>query len=249
VFSFYKGHISYNQKDGYREPTQPNRMTLGMITRVRDALGDVPIWSEYPVDDVSSQYHDGNIAYYYLTLHSLFAQSHDIRQSAPVESSPYLNVYRFALPQIKQFGFPVGIEGDRNPSRLRMLFFNGEALFDCTWRLFGDRLRQWMGRGIEVQRQYADCFGSRDVAMLTPTLRDGVYANRFAGDGRTAWTVYNARFRTVRGEVLAIEHIDGATYVDAWHGRPLHPRIENGRALIEMEIGPQACGCVVRQVQ
>ena len=249
VFSYYRGHISYNQQDGYRLPTWPNRMTYDLIARVRKTLPpDEPTWSEYPLDDVSSQYHDGNIAYYYLTLHELFSPSHDIRQRAPTVSLPRLNVYRFALPHIKQFDFPVGIEGDRNPSRLRMLFFNGEALYDCTWRLFGDRLRQWIGRGIEVERQYADCFASRDVAMLVPTLRDGVYANRFAGDGRTAWTIYNGRFRTIRGAVLAINHIDGATYIDAWHSRELNPRIEDGKAIIELGIGPQACSCAVQQL-
>jgi len=249
VFSFKQGHASYNLTDaGVRVPTWPNRATSQMIRAVKDALPDpVPTWSEYPLDDVSSQYHDGNIAYYYLTLHGHFAESHDIRQSAPQLAEPHLNVYRFALPHIKQFCFPVGIEGDRNPSRLRMIFFNGEALYDSTWRLFGDRLRRWIGRGIEVQRQYADCFASEDVAMLTPTLRHGVYANRFTGEQRTAWTIYNGRFRTVRGPVLAVPHIEGATYHDAWRDRPLHPRIEDGRAIIELQLGPQACGCVIQR--
>jgi len=247
VFSFKDGHRSYNLRDGYRAPTWPNRATHNMIKQARQTLpSDVPMWSEYPLDDVASQYHDGNIAYYYLTLHGHFTASHDVRERARRVAEPYLNVYRFALPHLKQFCFPVGIEGDRNPSRLRMIFFNGEALYDSTFRLYADRLRRWIGRGVEVQREYADCFSSRDVTMLTPTRRHGVYANRFDGDGRTAWTLYNGRFRTIRGELLAIAHVEGATYHDAWRDEPLDPRIEHGKAYIELTLDPQACGAVVQ---
>jgi hypothetical protein len=53
---------------------------------------------------------------------------------------------------------------------------------------------------------------------------------------------------TVRGDVLAIPHVDGATYYDVWNGTQLQPRIENGKAMIEMKMDPQAIGAVSQTI-
>jgi len=73
-----------------------------------------------------------------------------------------------------------------------------------------------------------------------------VFANRFPGDGRVLWTLYNARYQTVRGEVLAVPHRDGAVYEDAWQGRRLTPRVADGMAYLETELAPQGLGCLVQ---
>lgn len=251
VYGFFRGHVSYKRDRGFPEPAfQPNQATYDLAKRVRESLPPgVAIWSEYPLDDVSSQYHDGNIAYYYLTLHELFAESHNLTERVALFDAPKRDTYRFALPHIKQICFPVGIEGDYNQSRLKTIFFNGEALMDCTWRLFNDRVRAWLSKGIQIEREYADCFTTREPAMLVPTEKQHVYANRFPARGRTLWTLYNGNYTTVRGVVLSVEHLKGARYRDAWNGRDLKPKIAAGRALIELELAPQQLGCIVQSME
>ena len=50
----------------------------------------------------------------------------------------------------------------------------------------------------------------------------------------------------MRGPVLAIEHQDGATYYDAWNDKVLTPEIIDGKAIINMKLGPQGLGCVAQ---
>ena len=83
---------------------------------------------------------------------------------------------------------------------------------------------------------------------LVPTERAGIYANKFPGKNRTLWTLYNERMTTVRGTVLAIPHIEGAIYEDIWNGVALQPRIENGMALIDLRLDPQAIGAITQTV-
>ena len=75
----------------------------------------------------------------------------------------------------------------------------------------------------------------------------GVYCNAFPGGKETVWTLWNGRYRTVRGRVLTLGHEEGATYRDAWNDRALTPRIDGGRAVIELEIGPRDIGVVVQR--
>ena len=80
--------------------------------------------------------------------------------------------------------------------------------------------------------------------MLVPTERGSVYANRFSGKARTLWTLYNARPYTVRGEVLAVPHHEGATYRDEWNDKDLKPEIHDDQAILSLELGPQSIGCI-----
>ena len=80
------------------------------------------------------------------------------------------------------------------------------------------------------------------------TERSGVVANRFPGDGRTVWTLYNTRcYMTVRGTVLAVEHRESAAYRDLWNERVLTPEIRNGQAFLTLALDPQGLGCVVQE--
>jgi len=80
-----------------------------------------------------------------------------------------------------------------------------------------------------------------------PTLEPTVYANRFRAGRKTVWTLMNGRHRTFRGELLRLPATPGLAYWDAFAGRRLSPRIADGRAVISLELGPRAVGCVVAQ--
>lgn len=80
-----------------------------------------------------------------------------------------------------------------------------------------------------------------------PTERVGVYANAFPGERRTVWTLYNARFTTVHGPVIAVPRVKGATYRDAWNDRVLTPKIAGGKAILSLTLHPQEVGCLLQE--
>ena len=98
-----------------------------------------------------------------------------------------------------------------------------------------------------ILRQHRDAFTSLTPEPLVPTQVAGVFANRFPAAGKTVYTLYNSRHRTVRGPVLRLPHRDGVTYHDAWQGRPADVRRDGNDDLISTELGPHGVGCLVRQ--
>ena len=248
VFPYRKGHNCYATDHGHSVPTWCNRSSATLLQQIRQKLpGDTALWCENPAADYVSRYLDGNINYYYLDLHEHFVESYDMSEKAPMYSEPFVSLYRYIFPQIKQFAFPVGNERNVNHAKnLKFIVFNGEALYDTTWFLFQDTDMQTMQKYILIARRYNDCFKSNDAQMLVKTERGDVYANKFAGSSKELWMLYNSRNQTVRGEVLKVPHNPAYSYFDLWNKKPLNPRIADGMAYISIEIGPQGLGCVVQ---
>ncbi|MFN4179621.1 MAG: hypothetical protein ACK4I8_04870 [Armatimonadota bacterium] len=80
-----------------------------------------------------------------------------------------------------------------------------------------------------------------------PTLADGVFANRFSSARKTVWTLYNANWKSVEGEVLAVPHKEGARYFDLWNKRELKSRIVGKFAYLPLTIEPHSVSCVVQE--
>ena len=135
---------------------------------------------------------------------------------------------------------------DGDWGELKFLFFNGQGLHDTTYRLYTDKCRAMLIKSIRLMRQYKDCFTSTNPVPLVNTEKVGVYANRWPGDNRTLWTIYNSRFTTVRDKVITVAHRSGDRYLDAWNGKELTPVIRNGKAVIRVRLDPQGLGCVVQ---
>ena len=247
VFGYTRGYACYSQDHGHEVPLNVNRACNELIQSLRHELPEgVAIWSEFLLPDVNSQFTSGNITYYFLTLHEYMVKSYDQPGRASLFTPLAQSVHRFAFPHVKQFGFPVGFEGGPSSHDLRFLFFNGEGLYDVGWLLYDSRdlarVRNWLA----IQTEHADCFASTQPVPLVPTEAGQVYANEFPTEGKTAWTIFNARFATYRGPVLSVEHRDGDTYLDAWNHTQLTPPIVDGQAVISLSLEPQGLGCVVR---
>ena len=247
VFGYTRGYACYSKEHGHEVPLNVNQACHELVRRLRHELPEgVAIWSEFLLPDVNSQFTSGNITYYFLTLHEYMVKSYDQPGRAPLFTPLAQSVHRFAFPHVKQFGFPVGFEGGPSSHDLRFLFFNGEGLYDVGWLLYDSRdlarVRNWLA----IQTEYADCFASMQPVPLVPTEAGQVYANAFPTEGRTAWTIFNARFATYRGPVLTVDHRDGDTYFDAWNHTQLTPKIVGGKAVISLSLEPQGLGCVVR---
>ncbi|NQT16735.1 MAG: hypothetical protein HQ582_28520 [Planctomycetes bacterium] len=216
-----------------------------MIRQLRESLpDDVAIWSEYPLPDAAQSYIDGNIHYYCLDWHEHFGKTYDRLDAAQPFADTPRNVYRYVFPRLKQFVFLCGISPWSGDSKFP--FFNGEALYDCSWSLYAGRNLDRVKKSLAIQRKYEDCFASSHPIPEIVTQQRELHANCFPGHNRVAWTLFNARYTTVRGPVLAVEHRPGATYHDVWNDAPLEPEIVDGQAVLTLTLQPQQLGCVVQ---
>lgn len=245
VFPFSRSSACYSTDHGHEVPSHVNRGTYAMIRQLRERLPeDVVLWSEYPLPDMSLPYIDGNIHYYCLDWHEHFGKLYNqLEDARPFAATP-ANVYRYVFPNLKQLVFPCGVSPYSGDTKIP--FFNGEALYDCSWCLYASPHLDRIKKSLAIQREYADCFASPHPVPEVETLQQQVHANRFPGENRTAWTLFNARYTTVRGPVLSVEHHEGATYYDIWNDVSLEPDIIDGMAILSQTLDPQQLGCVVQ---
>ena len=248
VFPFSRGSACYAPDHGHQVPSHVDQGTYALIRQLRERLPeDVAIWSEYPLPDAAQQYIDGNIHYYCLDWHEHFGKTYDQTDEAQPFAATPQNVYRYIFPRLKQFVFLCGISPWSGDSKFP--FFNGEALYDCSWSLYAGQNLDRIKKSLKIQREYADCFSTLRPIPEVATLQREVHANYFPGHERVAWTLFNARYTTVRGPILAVKHRPGATYRDVWNGVPLEPKIVDGQAVLELRLYPQQLGCVVQNWQ
>jgi hypothetical protein len=73
-------------------------------------------------------------------------------------------------------------------------------------------------------KENEDVYQSRDCTPLAPTLTRYVYANRFAGGGKTIHHLYNATGHTVDGPVLAVSLKPGQHLFDLLNLRECAPQ-------------------------
>ena len=211
-----------------------------MTKRVRLAVGrECVVYTEETPCDVNSQFQDGSFTY--------CVNTGQMGLKAYVRVP--LKLFRFAFPDFKTFEI---IVCDRptgsNVEAVKQVFFNGEGLWiqgePESWftKETLEAIRKCMG----LLREHRDAITSDDVEPFVPTLVGGVFANRFGSGRKVVWTLYNANPLTVRRPVLEVEHIKGARYLDLWNGREIRPRVEGGRAIISLTIGPHDVGMVAR---
>jgi hypothetical protein len=250
VFGLWHTNVCYSKKHGHKVPSWYAEGTHELIKRIRDVLPQhVALWTEFPLADLNAQFVDGNIEYYHLSLNETFAKSYDtLDEQALQYSSPSITAYRFLFPDVKQFDLAAGVEGAVNSiNMLKFTFFNGDAIYDNGWFVYKERTRkELMIKSTAIKKKFRDCFYSSNISPLVETERAYVYANKFAGEDKTVWTIYNGRYNTVKGPVLAIEHKEGCKYYDAWNDKMITPAIVNGRAIITQKLDPQAVGCIVQ---
>jgi len=228
----------WSREHGHPVPAAPIAGERGTLGAIRAATPpEVATLTEETPNDVSSQYQDGALGY------SVW--------SADAELAPHrVDLFRFAFPSFKVFQlvtYEPYLEGGWH--LLKYPFFNGEGywLAGGTTETYCEDGHQFLKRAFAILHEHADAFTSDDVEPLVPTLEPTVYANRFRAGRKTVWTLMNGRHRTFRGELLRLPATPGLAYWDAFAGRRLSPRIADGRAVISLELGPRAVGCVVAQ--
>jgi len=207
------------------------RMVRGRIESVKQG---VALYTEETPVDVTSQYQDGSFTY-----------AMNTSQRTPTRVP--LNVVRFAIPSFKTIEIlycdkPTGSWA----TGVGWVFFNGEAIWlegpATEW--FEPETRACIRRCYRILHKHRDAFTALEPVPLVPTELGGVFANAFPAQGKTVYTLYNARHRTVRGPVLRLQHAEGAAYYDEWHERPAEVRLDGADAVVSLELGPHGVGCL-----
>lgn len=234
--------ICYARDHGHNGYEIPYAGEVEMLKGIRAAVGpDVALYTEYPSAEVSRQILDGSFTYQALW-------SVDQEPLAP----HFVDLPRFAFPEFKQFHIIYYVTPRAgNWWLLKYPFFNGESydIGEPNLPGYDEPSLAFQRRAVEVLCAHRDAFSSHQVEPLVQTEVAGVFANSFATAKEKVWTVYNANGRSVRAPFLRIRHIPGATYEDAWAGKPLRPEIKGGYASIAVGLGPKAVGCVVQKLQ
>lgn len=204
---------------------------------------DRVVYTEHTSVDVQAVNQDGGLNYSMCNYEGNY-HGFPLGEHLPVP----VRLGRFIFPDFKVFQFGICSFPNTCEETYKLIFFNGDAFFlwgdSSNW--FAETLKP-IQRSIKVLKEHEDAFSGDDCQPLVPTLVKGVFANRFSGKKETAWTVYNANFRSVSGEIIAVPHIKGAKYFDAWNGVELKPRISEKTAYIKLTIGPHDVGCIVRK--
>ncbi|MFA0746754.1 DUF6259 domain-containing protein, partial [Fervidibacter sp.] len=213
----------------------------GQLTRkVRQALPpECVVYTENFPPDIHTVLQDGSfdyaINYFQTTAHRWMP--------VPVRLGRFV-FPDFEVLQIIVCDLPVGT----NEEAVRQVFFNGDGFWlqgepDFWWQ---PEALSVLRKCIAILREHANAFASDRCEPLVPTLVGGVFANKFEGKGKTVWTLYNANWRSVSDETLAVPHVSGARYIDAWNGVELKPRIIGKTAYLRLTLEPHGVGCVVQ---
>jgi len=214
---------------GERDTTRLIRQSINQVK------SGVAIYTEETPVDVVTQLQDGSFTY---------AMSTSQRTTTRVP----LNLTRFAIPSFKTIEIlycdkPTGSWA----TGVKWVFFNGEAIWlegpAAEW--FEPETRAAIRRCYRLLHEHRDAFTTDRPTPLVPTLLGGVYANAFPTRHKTVYTLYTSRHRTVRGGLISLPWDEGASYEDAWNGRPATVTRQGDRAVITLELGPRDVGCLV----
>lgn len=231
------GHFCYSPHHGHPTPEPPLRGQRDLLRRIRASLPpDVAVYTEECPTDVNSQYQDGAFTYAISSVSDDWSPTH-------------LNLYRFAFPAFKTIEIitcdrPLGSDYQS----VKRIFFNGEGIWieGIAEDWFTPETRAFIAKMHQVFRAHLKAFTTLNPMPLVPTRVGDIYANEFPATHETVWTLYNARYSTVRGELFAVKHQEGAKYVDVWNEQSLNPRIFDGYAYLSLELGPKDVGCVAQ---
>ncbi len=239
-----------SDKHGHPVPSycvRTERDTTRVIReRVEAVKKGVAIYTEETPVDVTTHFQDGSFTY-------------AMNAARRTQTLVPLNIARFAFPDFKTIEILICDKPTGSwATGVRWVFFNGEAIWlegpAAEW--FEPETRAEIRRCYRILRKHRDAFTSLEPVPLVPTEMGGVWANEFPAapskaknqppvDSKTLYTLYNARHRTVRGEVLRLPHREGATYYDEWHQRPATVRRAGAHVYLATELGPHGAGCLV----
>lgn len=244
-FSLRVENRCYGKGHGHEVPSNLLKTDRNFITRLKDVMPhDVVLYGEYAAVDVNARYIDCNISYSIIdTVVEMIETAWSGCDGDDTFSRVLTDMYRFAFPKIVQLNLPMAM---RNLSwhPQKFTFFNGEAIYDSLWDLEESAGHEFICKAFGLKKKYSDCFSSDYPETMVETMSPAICANRFPGNGREVYTIYNRAYNTFRGKALRVKHTDGATYYDAWNDKELDVSVKGGYAEISLEVHAQSIGCI-----
>ncbi len=133
---------------------------------------------------------------------------------------------------------------------LQYAFFNGVGYesWENIWGIWNQitpRDAEALRRVAKIERAFADLLVSTGWEPHTPTLRYGVYASKFPGEGQTLWTVVNRNDYDLGGRQITVPYATGTHFYDLWHGEELKPEVTGSAAALSFEIEGHGFGAVL----
>ena len=242
IGQFNKFKACYSAEHGHPVPLYPSVAEAGMLTSVRKAIPEsVVLLSEETPTDTATRYYDGSLTYSVNTAH-------------PNLQPCRIDLMRFLVPSFKQIQLvQYNAYNEVNGwDLLKFPFFNGQGYwFHCG--IGGDdqynrESLEYLTKVFTVMHEYIDCFSSEKCEALLPSLHPAVFINRFDGDGRSAYTVSNRWYKTIRTPVMEVPHRNGTRYIDAFTGREIQwEETSAGTALVSVPVGPHDVACVIAE--
>jgi hypothetical protein len=208
-----------------------------MLSRIRQALDrEAPmtaVYIEYTPCDAQMDLVDAAFDY----SMTLGAQDRHVTK---------LPLQRFIFPEvtfIEMVGYgirpiPIG------PDDLHRCLFHGLAVWlkgrSDSW--YSPEFRRIAARAYPILHDQVDAFRSPACEPLISSLRGGVYVNRFTTENERLFTVYNARYEDVRGELFRVSAPANAAVFDLWHRRTAQTTGAGGTLTVHGSIEPRSTG-------
>lgn len=133
---------------------------------------------------------------------------------------------------------------------LQYAFFNGVGYesWENIWGIWNQitpRDAEALRRVAKIERAFASLLLSPNWEPHTPTLRYGVFASKFPGQGQTLWTMVNRNEYNVEGPQISIPYTSTMHYYDVWHGEELKPEVNGSTAALSFEMEAHGFGAIL----
>ena len=244
-FSLRIENRCYGKDHGHEVPSNLLKTDRNFISDLKDAMPEeVVLYGEYAAVDVNARYIDCNISYYIIdSVVDMIETAWRGGDGDDRLGRVFTDVYRFAFPKIVQLILPMAMRHlSWHPQKF--IFFNGEAIYDSFWDNEESAGLDFTVKAYHLKKKYADCFASDTPETMVDTLSPAVCANRFPGDNREVYTLYNRAYSTYRGKALRVVHEEGTVYYDAWNETELTPVVHDGFAELSVAMPAQSIGCI-----
>ncbi len=142
----------------------------------------------------------------------------------------------------------------RRTDNLQFAFFNGVGYesWENIWGIWNQitpRDAEALRRIAKIERAFPGLLISQDWEPHTPTLRYGLFASKFPGQGQTLWTIVNRNPYDLEGSEIEVPYRNGERFYDLWHGEELKPEVRGDRAALSFDVEGEGFGAVLAQDQ
>lgn len=249
-----RSRVCYDRNHGHPVPYYQAQSEISMLKELKAALPEVAIYPELGATDVLCQYADGSFGYttFWGGNTPRGWGNFDAHPSYNVVAPHYLHLRRFACPDFKTFELNMFETPWRNGNWYiaKFPFFNG----NCYYHRFDDGVDadqeafDLFKKIRMLQEKYKKEFSSMDVEPMLRTEMNDIFINRFSSGQNDVYTVYNAGFRTQKGQMIILDKAEGSTFVNEWsNGKITTVDLPDNKVGISFEMDPRSVFCFVRK--